>query len=153
MVGKKLATIAAMVAALAATACDTWSGVAHQAELLGRPDYECVQQVVAANDTVVAWPSKRTKDGVHIRYEVKATGGIVGMYFEEHWSHDTTRIHHSVGVMNARYPQDHADIERPIIILIEQQLEQSCGLTNLRSSVNERCMEVNCPAIEGESEK
>lgn len=153
MVGKKLATIAAMVAALAATACDTWSGVAHQARLPARPDFQCVSRVVAADDAVTAIPVVRESEVVRIAYTVKATGNYVNLYFNEQRSPTETDFHHAFGVLNSYYSQDDVDIEWPIMMSIEQKIEQSCGITGLRNSVSEYCLDVACPSNDPEPGK
>lgn len=45
---------------------------------------------------------------------------------------------HSLLLLNKRPPREWIDATRPVMILIETQLEEICGLTNLVSSVVER---------------
>jgi hypothetical protein len=46
--------------------------------------------------------------------------------------------------LNSSPPQPWIDATRPVMIAIEERLEVTCGLTNLQSSVVERCAGVRC---------
>ena len=46
--------------------------------------------------------------------------------------------------MGSRPPQNWIDATRPVMILIEARLEETCGLTNLQASVVERSIGVRC---------
>jgi hypothetical protein len=56
------------------------------------------------------------------------------------------RVEYSQSLMclGRRPPQEWINATRPVMLQIEARLEESCGLTNLQSSVEEICHGVKC---------
>ena len=137
------------------TSCDRLFGIVRDAPVAFMPDPARVGAVIRAapgvdNVQYLSFQEGRSfglngiEPGAH-GYEFLYHGDTyVGgsLEFVEDYKH---RVEYSQEHLGFRPPsQECIDATRPVMIRIEEELEESCGLTNLQASVIEHCIRMKC---------
>lgn len=156
----RFAVLAALSVALAA--CDIAYGVMRSAQLASAPPLECVHDVVASADGVIAVRYKRdTETGTAITVAGLKPNGPNDAFFFEGTKESNIRgvtqlFQDHTGLveftdsqlrLNSIPPQKSIDASRPVMQQIELGLSRNCGLPDLPSKISEWCQGVVCKPL------
>ena len=147
--------VAAIVVALAMAACDFLYGVNRRAALTRLPQVDCVRETLETTPGIervdyqawvgsrpITWAGLQQADQVHtFLYRGEGVQGalqlVVGYEGDVELSDTLLDV-------NRKPPQELIDGTRPVMRLVEERLEQRCGIEGLVRDVRESCLGVAC---------
>lgn len=148
------ATLLVAMVTLSLLGCDSLSGVVRSADVPSLPDVECVVHALESVPEVshvtyefeegarpLTWHGIERPDSLHyFRYEVDGVRG--SLYFVEDYQ-GRVEFHQGCVYINRQMPRQDFDTIYPIMKVVERQLEQHCGLTDLALAVDEHRSDID----------